>query len=172
MTGILATHLTKLQLMALLSGVLDPELPVSIADLGILRDVSVTSDGVEVVLSPTYSGCPAMTTIESDVRQILEKSAIAPVTVLWSMSPPWTSDWISEKGRAMLVSLGISAPGSSPQPEGIEDLVQIRPRPERVQCPHCHSTAVSMDSWFGATSCKALYHCEECLEPFEHFKSH
>jgi ring-1,2-phenylacetyl-CoA epoxidase subunit PaaD len=146
----------------LLHGVLDPEVPVlSVLDLGIVRGVEEHDDGtLEVVLTPTYSGCPAVEAIESAVAEALQP--LGKVRVRRQFAPAWTTDWISDEGRRKLREYGIAPPGAS----AVVRLVRREP----VSCPHCDSPKTERLSAFGATACKALYRCLACREPFEHFK--
>ncbi len=151
------------------ASVVDPELPmVTIEDLGVLRDVAVDGSGEVVVsLSPTYSGCPALATMRDDVVQRLHTHGFPDVSVRVSLSPPWTSDWITEQGRRALAEHGISAPGpAAPGPLPLS----LSPTRRSLPCPRCTSTDVVLVSEFGSTACKAMYRCQECLEPFDHFK--
>jgi ring-1,2-phenylacetyl-CoA epoxidase subunit PaaD len=143
------------QILEWLSQVPDPEIPVlTITDLGIVRGVDF-SDGVTVSLAPTYSGCPATEAIEASVVAALEERGVDDVRVKRVLSPPWTTDWITEDGRNKLRIYGIAPPV----------------RQERtIACPRCNSTSTEMVSEFGSTACKAAYRCTECLEPFEYFK--
>jgi ring-1,2-phenylacetyl-CoA epoxidase subunit PaaD len=153
----------------ILETVCDPEIPVlTVADLGIIREVHVQPDGgVEVVITPTYSGCPAMNTIEINIRAALEDRGYQGVKVRSVLSPAWTTDWISESGREKLREYGIAPPvGSS------VDKDSLFGEPRRVPCPRCHSTYTRMLSQFGSTACKSLYQCNECKEPFDYFKCH
>ncbi len=145
--------------------VLDPEVPVlTIDDLGILRDVRVDDDGaVEVDLTPTYSGCPAVEAIETDVEAALVAAGFTDVRVRRVLAPAWTTDWISDDGRRKLLEYGI-APPSGTRPVG-PVLVQLG-----VRCPQCGSPRTSELSRFGSTACKALWRCDDCREPFDHFK--
>jgi ring-1,2-phenylacetyl-CoA epoxidase subunit PaaD len=144
------------------AAVVDPEVPVlSIDDLGVLREVTVTDDGVEVVITPTYSGCPAMDAIREDVVRALTAAGFDEVRVRLVLSPAWTTDWISAKGRAALKEYGI-APPSAAGP------VSLR---LSVKCPHCGSLDTREVAHFGSTSCKALFVCRGCGEPFDHFKA-
>lgn len=139
----------------LVSEVVDPEIPVlTIADLGVLREVVADDRGVEVVITPTYSGCPAMRVIEEEIRAALAAAGIAPVTVRTVLEPAWTTDWMSAAGRAKLLEYGIVPP-----PTGA------------VACPRCGG-AGEMISAFGSTSCKGLWRCLACREPFDVFKCH
>jgi ring-1,2-phenylacetyl-CoA epoxidase subunit PaaD len=147
-----------------LAGVLDPEVPaLSVVDLGLVRGVEARDDGgLEVVLTPTYSGCPAVEVIEADVVAALEAASLGPVQVRRQVAPPWTTDWISDEGRRKLREYGIAPPG----PTAAIRIV----RKETVACPRCESKHTERLSAFGATACKALYRCVDCREPFEHFK--
>ncbi len=148
---------------AVLDGVPDPEIPVlSLRDLGIVRGLRLLQPGIEVLLTPTYSGCPATEVIAASVRDALEQAGLGPVTVTQQLSPAWTTDWITPEGRRKLREYGIAPPGAA------ADVVRIRPR--HIECPRCGSTHTERLSAFGATACKALHRCLDCREPFEHFK--
>jgi ring-1,2-phenylacetyl-CoA epoxidase subunit PaaD len=148
----------------LLAQVPDPELPtVSVVDLGIARAVDVDGDRVVVTITPTYSGCPAMREIEDDVRARLAER-FADVEVRTVLSPPWTTDWITEDGRRKLAGSGIAPPGVRMLPLLLEG------RPEA--CPHCGSADVEELAGFGSTACKALWRCASCREPFDYVKAH
>ncbi len=156
-----------------LSTVLDPEVPaVSVRDLGIVRDVRLAGDALEVVLTPTYSGCPATEVIEHDVLAALRVAGLGPAHVTLQRAPAWTTDWITEQGRARLLAYGIAPPG--PLPAGTEVPLRFMPRANAVApslaCPRCGSLETERLSAFGSTACKALYRCLACREPFEHFK--
>ncbi|WP_300342857.1 1,2-phenylacetyl-CoA epoxidase subunit PaaD [Nesterenkonia sp.] len=145
----------------------DPEIPVlSIADLGILRAAAATDDGgAVVVITPTYSGCPAMDTITEDVSAALRHQGYDPVEVQTVLKPSWTTDWMTEEGKEKLRAYGITPPtGSAPVREG--------PIPVglSVKCPRCDSLDTKELARFGSTACKALYQCRSCLEPFDYFK--
>jgi ring-1,2-phenylacetyl-CoA epoxidase subunit PaaD len=147
----------------------DPEVPVlSVCDLGIVREVRVQGGGVEVVLTPTYSGCPATEVIAQSVRDALTAAGFAPVTLTTLRAPAWTTDWISEEGRRKLREYGIAPPGGHAAAH--EGAVPIRIRVRGVDCPRCGSADTERLSAFGSTACKALYRCRACREPFEHFK--
>ncbi|MEM6643275.1 MAG: 1,2-phenylacetyl-CoA epoxidase subunit PaaD [Bacteroidota bacterium] len=142
----------------ILQEVKDPEIPViSIVDLGIVRKVSV-GNKIEVVITPTYSGCPAMLEIEKNIRKRLSMEGYDQCKVLTELSPPWTTEWMTENGKKLLQAYGIAPPNPK--------------SPNEVNCPHCKSKKTTMISQFGSTACKALYKCEECLEPFDYFKCH
>ena len=155
-----------------LDGVLDPEVPaVSVRDLGIVRDVRLAGDALEVVLTPTYSGCPATEVIEQDVLAAIHAAGLGPAHVTLQRAPAWTTDWITEQGRARLLAYGIVPPG--PLPPGAEVPLRFMPRASAaptLACPHCGSLQTERLSAFGSTACKALYRCMACREPFEHFK--
>jgi ring-1,2-phenylacetyl-CoA epoxidase subunit PaaD len=148
---------------AALAGVPDPEVPaLSVCDLGLVRELHVTDAGVEVVLTPTYSGCPATEVIAQTVRDALQAAHLGAVTVTQRLAPAWTTDWISAEGRRKLLAYGIAPPGA------VEQGIRIRPR--AVACPRCGSAHTERLSAFGSTACKALHRCLDCREPFEHFK--
>lgn len=150
--------------------VVDPELPMlTLADLGVLREVAMGADGrVVVSITPTYSGCPAMATMRDDlVRSLQEAGFDAEVRVV--LSPAWTSDWITPHGRAALAEAGISPPGRAPRREG-PVLLSLTPTRRDLHCPQCGSADVALTSEFGSTACKALYRCRACAEPFDHVK--
>lgn len=156
--------------------VTDPELPMlTLADLGVLRDVRVSGDAVTARITPTYSGCPAMATMRGDLDAALRAAGFADVRIETVLSPPWTSDWISERGREKLAEAGISPPGAAPAaPGGPVPLTLLGMRPEggpgTVTCPQCGSADTVMSSRFSATACRSLWRCRSCAEPFEHVK--
>ena len=150
---------------SILDGIMDPEIPVlGITDLGIVRYVRRTAPGaVQIGLAPTYSGCPATDVIRNSVRSSVAATGLA-VTVVEVLSPPWSSDWISARGRARLESFGIAPPaGPVSSPRAILGA-------ERIRCPRCTSERTERISEFASTPCKALYRCTDCREPFEYFK--
>lgn len=153
-------------IIQLLNGVKDPEIPVlSVVDLGILRKVEIRPDGsVHIVITPTYNGCPAMGTIEQDIREALSEAGINP-EIETRISPAWTTDWITKEGRKNLEEYGIAPPA-----ETTTDSSFLTGHPKKVRCPQCKSTQTEIISQFGSTACKALYRCKDCLEPFEYFK--
>lgn len=157
-----------------LADLADPEIPVvSLSELGILRGVRTGTDGVpEVVITPTYSGCPAMGQIEDDVRAALANAGLT-ARVVTQLAPAWTTDWMSEAAREKLRAYGIAPPqcGSEP-PAATAPLKFSRQalRRETVPCPQCGSTHTTETSPFGSTACKAMYRCLDCLEPFDYFK--
>ena len=157
---------------AVLATVPDPELPaLSLVDLGILREVQVAADGrVHVVLTPTYSGCPATEVITQSVLQALADAGLGPAQVSHRLAPAWTTDWISEAGREKLLAYGISPPGPALVSDGSPQAAVLHFRPRALACPRCGSLDTERLSAFGSTACKALHRCLACREPFEHFK--
>lgn len=146
--------------------VVDPEIPVlTIADLGVLREVTVTDAGVEVAITPTYSGCPAMNMIALEIELALAREGIPNAKVRTVLSPAWTTDWMSEQGRRKLKDYGIAPPVAA---SGRRALFGA----QQVACPQCGSTDTEVLSEFGSTSCKALWRCKACREPFDYFKCH
>ena len=154
---------------ATLEPLTDPEIPVlTLREMGILREVRDTADRIEVVITPTYSGCPAMGQIEDDVRASLERAGIA-ARVVTRLAPAWTTDWMSEAAKEKLRAYGIAPPHRTCGQTSVVRFVR-RPPAEPVACPRCGSTHTTVTSQFGSTACKALYRCLDCREPFEHFK--
>ena len=144
------------QILAWLDQVPDPEIPaISLVDLGIIRAVAWAGDTLEVTVTPTYSGCPATSVINMEIERALRENGIASLTLKRQLAPPWTTDWLSEKGRAKLEAYGIAPP----QPAGGPD-----------RCPHCGAAEVERISQFGSTPCKAQWRCTACREPFDYFK--
>jgi ring-1,2-phenylacetyl-CoA epoxidase subunit PaaD len=156
---------------AIAAEVTDPELPMlTLEDLGVLRDVHTDGDGsVRVTITPTYSGCPAMATMRDDLQHRLLSAGFQQVDVVVSLSPAWTSDWITQRGRDALAEHGISPPGAARRVDGPVALT-LTPMRRDVRCPRCGSAEVALTSEFGSTACKAMYRCESCLEPFDHVK--
>jgi ring-1,2-phenylacetyl-CoA epoxidase subunit PaaD len=153
----------------LLGTVNDPEVPVlSVLDLGIVRDVTMNDHRVEIVITPTYSGCPAMDMITMNIRMALLEQGYKNVLVKQVLSPAWTTDWMSEEGKEKLKAYGI-APPNPKQQVCSQELFEAN---EAVQCPHCHSWHTHRISEFGSTACKALHQCDDCKEPFDYFKCH
>jgi ring-1,2-phenylacetyl-CoA epoxidase subunit PaaD len=154
-------------LWSIAASVTDPEMPMlTLADLGVLRSVTEEDDRVVVTITPTYSGCPAMATMRDDlVHRLADAGFDAEVRV--SLSPAWSSDWITPEGRAALAAHGISPPGSAPR--GTVGL-SLLPTRRAISCTRCGSADVALTSEFGPTACKAMYRCTTCLEPFEHVK--
>lgn len=159
---------TREELFAILDTVPDPEVPaISVVELGIVRDATERADGtVEVTITPTYSGCPAMFEIEKDVRSALEAAGARAVEVRTVLSPAWTTDWIPEAAREKLRKYGIAPPGRADD-GGLVTLVRAK---QPVQCPWCASKNTTLQSEFGSTACKAIHVCNECRQPFDEFK--
>jgi ring-1,2-phenylacetyl-CoA epoxidase subunit PaaD len=162
---------TTEDVMGWLNNVTDPEVPaLTILDLGIVRHVTVTGGAdnisVKVVITPTYSGCPAMDVIAIGIRMALAGHGIQHVDIEPQLSPAWTTDWMTEDGKRKLKEYGIAPPNRKAfQPLGLFE-------EDKVSCPRCDSSETELVSQFGPTSCKALYRCLSCKEPFEHFKCH
>ena len=161
---------------AALAGVLDPEVPVvSIVELGIVRDVRVDADTLVVVLTPTYSGCPATAVIEADARAALAAAGVDACRIETALAPAWTTDWMAPEARERLRDFGIAPPGSAIRGTAIVDvrgLSPLRRASTVVPCPRCGSQRTQVTAQFGSTACKALYRCDDCLEPFDYFKPH
>ncbi|WP_431877416.1 1,2-phenylacetyl-CoA epoxidase subunit PaaD [Amycolatopsis sacchari] len=150
--------------------VTDPELPMlTLADLGVLREVSEEDGRVVVSITPTYTGCPAMDTMRDDLVHALSSAGYREVEVRTVLQPAWSSDWISDTGRRKLAEAGIAPPGAAPRRTGPVPLTLVPPA-KRVECPRCGSTDTHLVSEFGATACKALRRCRACAETFEHVK--
>ena len=153
-----------------LHDVLDPEVPaISVTDLGIVRDVSAHDDGLEVVVTPTYSGCPATEVIAQAISDALAAAGLGPARVTQRRAPAWTTDWITPEGREKLRAYGIAPPGSCAT-EATANVSPIRLMARNVDCPRCGSAQTERLSAFGSTACKSLYRCIACREPFEYFK--
>lgn len=157
---------------AVLATVADPEIPViSVVDLGIVRDLNLIGGTVEVGLTPTYAGCPAMHVIERDIADALAEAGIS-AHLVTRLDPPWTTDWITREGRAKLKAFGIAPP--APVDHHASQVIHLAPRAARTQrppaCPHCGSAHTELLSQFGSTACKALCRCLDCREPFDYFK--
>jgi len=156
-----AKTMDSVRLFELLSEVCDPEIPVlTLQDLGVLRDISVIDGEVKITITPTYAGCPAMDTMRSDIESTLAQAGYQKVTVQQSLSPAWTTDWMSEKGRQKLLAYGIAPPVTT----------SCGRQTGQIECPQCNGSDVKLISEFGSTACKALYQCQDCLEPFDYFK--
>lgn len=155
----------KEDIQAWLTEVCDPEIPVlSLYDLGVLRDIECIGDEWIITITPTYSGCPAMKTMEDDILQKLREKGLENVRVQLVLSPAWTTDWLTENGRKKLLEFGIAPP------EDEVDKSVLFSSPTVVPCPKCGSKETKMVSQFGSTACKAHYQCLSCLEPYDYFK--
>jgi ring-1,2-phenylacetyl-CoA epoxidase subunit PaaD len=154
---------------SLLEEVNDPEVPVlSVVDLGIVREVRTGEDEIEIIITPTYSGCPAMDVIRMNIRMKLLELGYRNLKLTTVLSPAWTTDWMSERGKEKLRAYGIAPP--LPLQQVCHPA--LFHREEAIACPQCHSYHTTLISEFGSTACKALYRCVECGEPFDYFKCH
>ena len=161
----------RLRAWAVLDSVLDPEVPaLSVRDLGIVRDVVELDRGLEIVLTPTYSGCPATEVIEHDVCAAIDAAGLGPAHVRLQRAPAWTTAWISDAGRRKLRDYGIAPPGPVDADAGVPIRIVRRSAPPPLVCPRCSSLNTERLAAFGSTACKALHRCLACGEPFEHFK--
>ncbi|MHB1299079.1 MAG: 1,2-phenylacetyl-CoA epoxidase subunit PaaD [Gemmatimonadaceae bacterium] len=161
--------LTRERALEILDTVPDPEVPaISVVELGIVRDVAISDDGaVEVTITPTYSGCPAMFVIEKDVRAALVAAGAPRVDVRTVLAPAWTTDWMSVDAREKLRAYGIAPPGKADD----GGLVMLTRRRASVTCPFCGSSDTRLQSEFGSTACKAIHVCNSCRQPFDEFKA-
>ncbi|MFQ5584002.1 MAG: 1,2-phenylacetyl-CoA epoxidase subunit PaaD, partial [Calditrichia bacterium] len=158
---------TREDILEILQGVKDPEIPViSVVELGIVRDVVIKGEEIRVDITPTYSGCPANKVIENSIREALETRGFEQVEIRIVYSPPWTTDWIDEEARQKLKEYGIAPPGK-PDDEDWSPFGNLK---RVIPCPFCNSEDTTLTSEFGSTACKALYYCNTCRQPFEHFK--
>ena len=162
--------LAQAALLAVARAVPDPEIPVlTLGDLGVIRDLRVSGAGaVEVDITPTYTGCPATAVIAADVQAALHRAGAGQVRVQTVLSPPWTTDWMSEAGRTKLREFGIAPPGPAGHAAGPPQTVRLA---LSARCPRCGSTDTREISRFGSTPCKSLWTCRSCAEPFESFKA-
>lgn len=169
-----AARPTAARLWTVLDGVLDPEVPVlSVVELGIVREITVGADHVEVVVTPTYSGCPAMQVIERDIVQALVQAGVGNPVVRTVFAPAWTTDWLTDAAREKLRAYGIAPPRTLAGDGGADPLVQLlRRAPEpAVSCPWCGAVETELRSAFGPTACKSIRFCASCRQPFEAFKA-
>ena len=154
-------HTSKIVIWNILKTVCDPEVPVlTITDLGIVRDVKIINELVEVVITPTYTGCPAMDMISMNIRLALIENGYSNIKITSILSPAWTTDWMTETGKQKLKEYGIAPP------KGNAETIAV----DGIECPQCNSINTKLISEFGSTACKALYKCEDCKEPFDYFK--
>ena len=162
------------EIWRLLENVKDPEIPViSVIDLGIIRNIHFNNDRLndcDVIITPTYSGCPAMEVISQEICDILKQNGVT-ANIKTSLSPAWTTDWLTDKGKAQLKAYGIAPPAHKSHSHKLHDCMDCHP-PAIIACPRCNSVNTICVSQFGSTSCKALYSCRDCLEPFDYFKTH
>ena len=158
--------ITKEEILKLLEKVSDPEIPViNIVEMGIVREVKFLEDLCEVKITPTYSGCPAMHAMEQDIIATLNANGIENVNVKKVYNPAWTTDWLNETTREKLKNYGIAPPVGTSDTDFYELILK-----KTIACPFCNSTKTKLTSEFGSTSCKSLHYCDECCQPFEHFK--
>lgn len=151
----------------ILQQVPDPEIPVlTIQDLGIIRDVKIQDEHIEVIITPTYSGCPAMDMIEVNIKAVLQQEGYNQIKVTTVLSPAWTTDWLTEEGKRKLKKYGIAPP------IGSVSKAALLGEEANIECPQCGSTNTKVISQFGSTACKSLFKCHDCLEPFDYFKCH
>jgi ring-1,2-phenylacetyl-CoA epoxidase subunit PaaD len=157
---------------AALEQVLDPEVPaLSVCELGIVRDVIESGEHLQILLTPTYSGCPATELIEQQILQAIDSAGVGPARLTVQRAPAWTSDWISAEGRRKLLEYGIAPPGRVADDVAVPlRLIRRRAAAPNVSCPHCASNETVVLSAFGSTACKSMHRCLACLEPFEYFK--
>jgi len=166
----MTTHqIDKRTIYSYLEEINDPEVPVlSIIDLGIVRDVKMNDEELEVVITPTYTGCPAMDMITATIKIQLATLGFKKIKITQVLSPAWTTEWMSEEGKRKLKEYGIAPP--NPKQQVCDQ--KLFAEAEGVQCPHCNSYHTRRISEFGSTACKALYQCDDCKEPFDYFKCH
>lgn len=158
---------TKDQIWEFLSEIPDPEIPViTIIELGVVRDVNIIENKAIITITPTYTGCPAMKMFEDEIVKNLNSKGIENVEIKTIYSPAWTTAWMSDSAREKLKKYGIAPPVKGTEDKG----VLFETGPKEVQCPRCNSKDTNLKSQFGSTACKALYTCNNCLEPFEYFK--
>ncbi len=158
---------TEEHIWQILEEVLDPEVPVlNLLDLGIIRDVNLNEDEIEIVVTPTYSGCPATSMINMAIKMKLIEKGFNNIKLTNRLSPAWTTDWMSEEGKQKLKAYGIAPPVYSKNSEELFSKI------DEVECPLCGSKHTHLVSQFGSTACKALYQCYDCREPFDYFKCH
>jgi ring-1,2-phenylacetyl-CoA epoxidase subunit PaaD len=156
----------KRKILSILKTVNDPEIPVlTIMDLGIVRDIKIAAEMIEVIITPTYSGCPAMDFIGVNIRKMLRENGFDKIKITQQLSPAWTTDWMTKEAKDKLRAYGIAPPVSK-----TFDKNYLKNIP--VACPHCHSMNTKLISEFGSTACKAIYQCNDCGEPFDYFKCH
>jgi len=166
----MTTHqIDKQTIYSYLEEINDPEVPVlSIIDLGIVRDVKMNDEELEVIITPTYTGCPAMDMITTTIKIQLATLGFKKIKITQVLSPAWTTEWMSEEGKRKLREYGIAPP--NPKQQVCDQ--KLFAEAEGVQCPHCNSYHTHRISEFGSTACKALYQCYDCKEPFDYFKCH
>jgi ring-1,2-phenylacetyl-CoA epoxidase subunit PaaD len=155
-------NFTEKKIWEILHTVCDPEVPVlSITDLGIVREIKTYNNEIEIFITPTYSGCPAMDMIAMNIKMALLENDFKNIKIVSILSPAWTTDWMTETGKQKLKQYGIAAPNKN-----------FEIAADGIECPQCNSTNTKLISEFGSTACKALYQCNQCMEPFDYFKCH
>ena len=159
-------NISEKKIWNILEQINDPEVPVlSILDLGIVRNIKADENSIEIFITPTYSGCPAMDVISMNIRIALLQNGYTNIKITQQLSPAWTTDWMTEEGKEKLKAYGIAPPvGKAIDEKYLQQL--------KVECPQCHSKNTILLSQFGSTACKALYQCLDCKEPFDYFKCH
>ncbi|MEJ8855690.1 1,2-phenylacetyl-CoA epoxidase subunit PaaD [Variovorax robiniae] len=176
MNAVASAQVSRDTVLAWLGEVMDPEVPVvSVVDLGLIRDVEWQDESLVVTVTPTYSGCPATEVIAQSIRDAVQARGIGEVTVRTQLAPAWTTDWMSTKGRDALRAYGIAPPvHRAAAADGTQaiDISALLAQRVVVPCPQCNSRKTRLLSQFGSTACKALYQCNDCLEPFDYFKAH
>ena len=178
---VVENNISSNQVWQILEQISDPEIPIiSIVDLGIVRDVLISPSplvekalGVEVFITPTYSGCPAMDMIATNIRMELLQHGFKNIKITQQLSPAWTTDWMTENGKEKLKEYGIAPPQIRSDSVSSGRINKLIFKDEiKVECPQCHSKNSRLLSEFGSTSCKALFQCQDCKEPFDYFKCH
>jgi len=165
--------ITKDEILEILQEVKDPEIPaVSVIEMGMVREVIVSDNQVKIVITPTYSGCPAMGWIHNEIKKVLELEGISNLIIETRLSPAWTTDWMSEETKLKLKESGIAPPQNKTNDFDGSDLFNIIKVPAAIICPFCDSDDTKMISEFGSTACKSLHYCNSCLQGFDHFKCH
>ncbi|HQV00703.1 MAG: phenylacetate-CoA oxygenase subunit PaaJ [Bacteroidia bacterium] len=161
---------TEQSILQLLDAVFDPEVPVlTIAELGVLRKVTLLDNVFNIVITPTYSGCPAMQTIAADITAVMETNGVFNFKITTIIAPPWTTDWMSDTAKQKLKAYGI-APPTNTTANHLASILNRKKSP--TTCPFCNATDTKLTSAFGSTACKALHYCNHCQQPFEEFKCH
>ena len=161
------------EIRELLKDVKDPEIPaLSIDDMGILRDVYYDNDVLNVVITPTYSGCPAMYHIQNEIENALKKTGVSSFQVITKLSPAWTTDWMTDDAKKRLKESGIAPPKGKLFQLETESLFNILKVPQDIECPFCDSSNTKLLNEFGSTACKSLYYCNNCYQAFDYFKCH
>jgi len=166
----IVSAINKEQIWDFLKEIPDPEVPaINIVELGVVRDVLMEDDKIQITITPTYSGCPAMKVMEEDILSTLKEKGFQNITIKTVFSPAWTTDWMSEETKSKLKTYGIAPP----EKLAAEQIFPfLSDKKKTIACPYCNSENTVLKSQFGSTVCKALYFCNNCTQPFEHFKCH